>query len=412
MQRLSSAGALTAEQFACPVLPFALASRIMDSNEIPPPLSSPPPLSGPPPVIMPTPTAPQPKRRGWMIFALILFVLLLLSVFANFTQLASGLLRGGRTSPARLHTRVAGPRLDEALLEDNDAVNKIAVIEVDGIISSRELDQSGFTMVDLIKAQLDRAKDDKKVKAVILKVDSPGGEVLASDEINLAIKDFQDKSRKPVIASMGNLAASGGYYISVPCRWIVANEMTITGSIGVILHTWNYRGLMDKVGLAPQVYKSGKFKDMLSGERAPDEIPPEERAMVQALIDEVYGKFKTVVSRGRTAAHEKNKDDGQALADDWEEYADGRVLSGSEALKLGFVDELGNFDDAVNRAKTIANLSDANLVRYEQRYDLSDFFRMFGKTDAAARTVKVDVGLEAPKLEAGQLYFLSPAFFH
>src|SRR6185369_8858196 len=118
-----------------------------------------------------------------------------------------------------------------------------------------------------------------------------------------------------------------------PCRWIVANELTITGSIGVILHSWNYRGLMNKVGLRPQTYKSGKFKDMLSGERDPDEIPPEEREMVQKLIDDTYGKFKSVVAEGRGKAHDKNKgnkgadDQGKALAQDWAEYADGRVLS-------------------------------------------------------------------------------------
>src|SRR5439155_12788280 len=194
--------------------------------------------------------------------------------------------------------------------------------------------------------------------------DSPGGEVLASDEINHSISDFQTKSHKPVIGSMGNLAASGGYYVSAPCRWIVANELTITGSIGVILHSWNYRGLMNKVGLRPETYKSGKFKDMLSGERNPDEIPAEEREMVQTLIDDTYGKFKSVVAKGREQAHDKNKnnpekDRGRALSSDWESYADGRVLSGAEAYKLGFVDQKGNFADAVKRAKTIAGISDA-----------------------------------------------------
>ncbi len=150
------------------------------------------------------------------------------------------------------------------MLKDNDARNKIAVIDVDGIITSQTTDPAGNNMVDVIKAQLKRARQDTRVKAVILKVDSPGGEVMASDEINRAIADFQDKSGKPVICSMGSLAASGGYYISVPCRWIVANDLTLTGSIGVIMEGINYRGLMDKIGVAPIVYKSGKYKDMLS----------------------------------------------------------------------------------------------------------------------------------------------------
>ena len=199
---------------------------------------------------------------------------------------------------------------------------------------------------------MNRAKDDKRVKAVILKVDSPGGEVLASDAEFIARfpKDFQERTPgKPVVCSMGSLAASGGYYISAPSRWIVANDLTITGSIGVILHTWNYRGLMDKVGLAPVTYKSGKFKDMLSGDRSTNEIPAEERVMVQGLIDETYQRFKNVVCRWpRRQAHEKNKKEGRALALDWTNYADGRVLSGTQASRSRFRgSNSGIFDDAV-----------------------------------------------------------------
>lgn len=345
-----------------------------------------------------------------MIVAIVLFLLLGLSMLYNLGNMASNVFRGKGVK----YTRTVGPRLDEVVYEDNDAANKILIIPVDGIISDRSLDQSGFTLVDLIKAQLRHAEEDDRVKAVLLKVDSPGGEVLASDDIYRAIKDFQARTPKPVIASMGSLAASGGYYISSPCRWIVANEMTLTGSIGVIMSSWNYRGLMDKVGVLPQVFKSGKYKDMMSGSREPDSISPEEKAMVQALIDETFARFKTVVQEGRGQAHDKNKDGkdkGRALGDDWQSYADGRVLSGSEALKLGFVDQLGSFDDAVDRAKNIAGISKANLILYQQRFDLSDMFRLFGKSDARA-SIKVDLGLDAPKLQAGKLYFLSPTFLH
>jgi protease-4 len=294
-------------------------------------------------------------------------------------------------------------------LKDNDAASKIAVITVDGIISGSKVDQAGNNMVDVIQAQLDRAKEDRRVKAVILKVDSPGGEVLASDEIYREIKDFQKDSGKSVICSMGSLAASGGYYISSPCRWIVANDLTITGSIGVILHAWNYRGLMDKIGLRPEVYKSGKFKDMLSGERETNQIPAEERVMVQGLIDETYQKFKGVVAAGRAAAHEKNKKAGRALALDWGNYADGRVLSGTQAYNLGFVDEIGNFQDAVDRTEQIAGIHSANLVEYRERYDFSNFLHLLGQTDLS-HTIKLDLGMDLPKLQAGELYFLSPTF--
>ena len=150
--------------------------------------------------------------------------------------------------------------------------------------------------------QLDRAAEDKHVKAVLLRVDSPGGEVLASDEIYRAIHEFQDKTGRPVVAQMGSLAASGGYYVSAPCRWIVANELSLTGSIGVIMSGMNFRGLMDKVGIQPQVYKSGKFKDMMSSTRRPEDIPAGEREMVQGLIDETYATFKGVVRKGRAAS--------------------------------------------------------------------------------------------------------------
>ena len=379
----------------------------------------PPPLT-PPPIITPPPPAKPRKSRGWMIFAIILLVLLFISLFGYFTlfirTLSSGFSRSSfRTSMGR----EVGPRLEECLLKDNDARSKIAVVTVDGIITDNARNQAGNSMVDVIKAQLDRAKDDDRVKAVILKVDSPGGEVMASDEISKAIANFQTddpvepgksgKRGKPVVCSMGSLAASGGYYISVPSRWIVANDLTITGSIGVILHTWNYRGLMDKVGLAPVTYKSGLYKDMLSGERSTNEIPAEERVMVQGLIDETYAKFTNVVCVGRSQAHKQNQKEGKVLATDWGKYADGRVLSGTQAFEYGFVDELGDFDKAVERTKDIAHIHKANLIEYRERYDISEFLRLFGQS-GAAHDIKLDLGLEMPKLQAGQLYFLSPTF--
>ena len=368
----------------------------------------PPPLKNPPPTITPPP--PRPRRSwGWMIVSIVLIVLLGLSwliiiALGMSHSFTDNFNRGFKNGTAR----AVGPRLDECLLEDNGAHNKIAVITVDGIITSHGAGQSGNNLVEVIKAQLDRAKDDRRVKAVILKVDSPGGEVMASDEINRAILKFQDDSSKPVVCSMGSLAASGGYYISAPCRWIVANDLTITGSIGVIMHGVNYRGLMDKVGVAPVTFKSGKYKDMLSPDRSTNDIPPEEHAMVQALIDETFQKFKGVVRSGRAAAHEKNKSEGRPLAFDWEDYADGRVLSGSQALTLGFVDQLGDFDDAVERTEKIAHLTDANLVEYREHYDISDFLSMFGQS-GSAHDIKLDLGLDIPKLRAGCLYFLYQA---
>lgn len=341
-----------------------------------------------------------------MIFALIVLVLLGISVLFNLGHLLNGLVPMGVT-----RTHSIGPRLEEVIKEDNGASSKIALVELDGIITGRAIDQGGYNMVDVVKAQLKRAGEDDKVKAVILKVDSPGGEVLASDEIARAISEFQIKPHgKPVVCSMGSLAASGGYYVSAPCRWIVANDLTITGSIGVILSTWNYRGLMNKVGVRPETFKSGKFKDMLGGSRDPDSITQEERDMVQALVNETYGKFTNVVATGREWAWGKNKTKGRALKKDWADYADGRILSGTEAFKLGFVDELGTFEDAVRQARAIAGIRSANLIEYQRRYELSDLLQLFGQTEG--KVVKLDLGVEAPKLQAGQLYFLSPTYLH
>ncbi len=381
--------------------------------------NNPPPLTGNPPPLPPPPSpapvrsslpAPPRKSRGWKITALILFLLLGVSLFFNLGHVFEMALSiGGH------HGRHHGPQLEEAVIDEAEKTkDKIAVINVAGIIEGQGLDGSGFNMVDVIKAQLYRAQDDENVKAVILKVDSPGGEVLASDDIYKAIAAFQESSGKPVIASMGGLAASGGYYISAPCRWIVANELTITGSIGVIMHGYNFRGLLDKIGVRPEVFKSGKFKDMLSPDKREEEISAEEKEMIQSMINETYDKFKSVVQAGRDGSHDLNKkakakeDQGRALAKNWQQYADGRILSGKGALDLGLVDELGDFDDAVERAKIIAGIGDATVVEYQLIPNLLNLLRFLGKSDA--KGVKIEFGADLPKVKAGRLYFLSPTY--
>ena len=378
-------------------------------DQLPPqgsPPSFPPPPLTPPPIILP----PVPPRRGgriWRIIAIIALALLALSVLSNFKNV-------GRSSRGRSTSHGIDHQLEEVMVERHVTEDKIAVIKVEGIISSADMERHGMNMVEFIKEQLKIADRDPDVKAVVLKVNSPGGEVLASDEINGAISDFQKESGKPVVASMGSLAASGGYYVSVPCDWIVANELTITGSIGVIMHGYNYRGLMNKIGIRPDVYKSGKFKDMLSGDKEtdPEKLSPEqknelaeERAMVQDLINETFDRFKKVVEDGRADAKSKNSK-ARALTKNWRDYADGRVFSGKQALKLGFVDELGDFEVAVDRAKTLAKISRANLIEYRQPFDLGLLFRLLGKTEAPA--LKIELGGDAPKLQAGQLYFIMP----
>jgi protease-4 len=345
------------------------------------------------------PPPPRKTGKGWMLLSILLLLILGLIVAAKVSGLTSKQITGGES----------GQHFEEVTVENGEAADKIAIVDVSGLITSEPWDRSGHSMVERINDQLKVAGKDNDVKAVILKVDSPGGEVLASDDIARSIEEFQSKYSKPVVASMGGLAASGGYYVSAPCQWIVANELTLTGSIGVILHTLNYRGLMDKVGLLPKTFKSGKHKDMLSGSKPPAEIDPEEEKMVQDMIMETYEKFKMVVREGRARANTKNKGKGKVLAGNWEDFADGRVLTGKRAYELGFVDELGTFQNAVDRTKFLAGISGkAHLIRYQEPFELANLFRLFGKSDA--KNIKVDLGMDMPKLQIGRPYFLSPNF--
>jgi protease IV len=195
--------------------------------------------------------------------------------------------------------------------------------------------------------------------------------------------------------------------------------LTITGSIGVIMHTYNYRGLMNKVGLRPMVYKSGRFKDMLSGEKDLEKLNPaetaelkEEEAMVGRMITETYEKFKSVVAEGRQFSSNRNqlnkdRSTGRPLSPNWAGLADGRILSGKEAFEHGFVDELGNWRTALKRAHNIAGIENADLIAYQMPFNLGNLFSLFGRSDA--KKIQIDFGFDLPKLSAG-LYYLSPTF--
>ena len=297
----------------------------------------------------------------------------------------------------------AGTRYEEVTVRAGDSDQRIAVIPVNGIITS--YGSMGDSMVTQIKKQLAFAAKDSRIKAVILRIDSPGGEVLASDEIARAIREFQEDTDKPVIASMGGLAASGGYYIAAPCDHIVANELTITGSIGVIMQSINMHGLFDKVGIKPVTYKSGKNKNMLDPFSPTSETTDEQKQILQGFIDETYQQFVKVVKDGR----------GTKLAKNWEDSADGRILTGKQAEKLGMIDELGNFDDTVKFAEGVVSIDTgkARLVRHDPPMNFGGLFRLLGQAEEknSGTTVKLDLGLDLPKLKVGMPYFLSPHLF-
>ncbi len=375
---------------------------------IPPPLPGPRGHGVPPVQGMASMGSTTARRRsgawGWVMGGLVVAGLAGAALLVIGAAGAIGGAAGGG------HSTHGASHLHETVIEDNDSKNKIAVVTVEGVIAGGAMTPDGLTLPDLVKHQLERAAEDKHVKAVLLKVDSPGGEVLASDDIYRVLWKFgEEHPGTPVVVSMGSLAASGGYYVSAPATWIVANDLTMTGSIGVIFHSYNYRGLLDKVGVKPAITKSGKLKDMMSGEKTAEEELPEERQIMQSMINESYGRFKEVIRKGRERAAQRNGTDGKALAQDWETVADGRILSGREALAKGLVDELGTFEDAVERARKLAGIDDANLVSYDPPLSFGSLFRLLGQANAEARTVRIDVGLgHGNPLPHGRLYFVSP----
>ncbi len=363
---------------------------------------------GTPPILPPQPqTEPTPPSGGGrVLMPLILLVfagLFILGgwIISSFNQFASSV-----TSPTQMH-------FTEVTIRSGEPDKSIAVIDLTGVITS----YGPSDMVVNFKKQLELAGKDSRVKAVIIRIDSPGGEVMASDEIARAIREFEQDETidKPIIASMGGMAASGGYYIAAPCRLIFANKLTITGSIGVIMQSVNFHGLMDKVGVKPVTFKSGPNKDMLSVFNPPEAVTQEQKEILQGFIDETYQIFVDVVSEGRAKdkarAAVELKSDIRELVDGWRDFADGRILTGKDAYEYGMVDKLGNFDDAVKFTEQYLGIEEgkARLIRNEPPMSFGNLFSLLGqaKENSVPTTIKVDIGLDMPQLRPGVPYYLS-----
>ena len=227
--------------------------------------------------------------------------------------------------------------------------NKIGVVQIRGlIIDSKDT-------LEKIKT----FREDPDIKAILVRIESPGGGVGPSQEIYGEL--LRTVKEKPVVASMGSIAASGGYYIAAATNRIVANPGTLTGSIGVIVNFSNLQGLFEKIGYDMVTIKSGRFKDLGNPNR---EMTPEEKMLVQQMIDVVHHQFIRDVARGRNLPEK-----------DVEEIADGRVLTGETAQQLKLVDELGNFNDAVNAAAVLANISGEPEIVYaeKKKFSVVDF---------------------------------------
>ncbi len=219
--------------------------------------------------------------------------------------------------------------------------DKVAVVEVLGVITDSR------RIID----HLQRFQENDSVKAVVLRVDSPGGGVGPSQEIHDQVRRLA--ALKPVVVSMGSAAASGGYYIAAPADIIMANPGTITGSIGVIMEFTNIQELLEKIGLRSQVVKSGQHKDIGSPVRS---MTAEDREILQTLIDDVHSQFVEAVASGR-------KMDAEAVR----KLADGRIFTGRQARDLGLVDELGGLQDAIRRAAAMSGIAGEPTVIYPPR---------------------------------------------
>src|SRR5213595_1909296 len=329
------------------------------------------------------------RRLGCL--SIFLFIALCASLFVNFVLMIVAFQRLGGIREAE-----PIPRFREILLQRGAraTTDKIAVITMRGLISTSIPGNVTDSMVDDLRAALQQAREDGRVKAIVLEIDSPGGEVTASDEIYSAV--VKTRLRKPVVVYMDSLAASGGYYVSCGGKFLMANETTITGSIGVIIQTLNYEQLFNKVGLASVVFKSGKFKDILSGTR---QVTPEERELIQGFVMKTYEKFLGIVARERNLP-------ADALRNS---VADGRILSGKDALENKLIDGTGQIEDAYAKAKQLGAAPDAAVVKYAAPFSLGRFLRALGETNQSKLQIELPKQL-LPQLESGRAYFL-PSYY-
>lgn len=342
----------------------------------------------------PPPAAPHPTqaRRGCGFWLAVLLAagffctsgLLALVVFGLLAARGAGVAGVMPDAKAPYHEMVVKGR----------GPNKILMLPVHGLITNEPTKRylhRGRSMVDSFKAMLDQAEKDDKIKAVLIEVDSPGGGITASDILCKRLVDFKKKSKAKVVVMMQDVAASGGYYISAPADRILAHPTTITGSIGVIMPYVSLADLIQRWGIKPDHVKSGKMKDMGSLLR---DMEPEERQILQGIIDEMHDRFVTTVATHRGMPKEKVA-----------ELADGRVYTGEMAKKVGLVDEVGYLDDAIQSAMKLAGIQEAKIIRYRREMGLVEFLETVADMASTPRRVEFSLGA-TPWPAAGRPQYL------
>lgn len=261
-----------------------------------------------------------------------------------------------------------GPLVEKEL--SGSGSSKVLMLDLSGVISAVE-EQSFYPLpsqVARLKEALSRAAADSDVQALVLRINSPGGTVTASDVLYHELRTFKQKKKIPIIASIMDIGASGGYYVAMGADKIMAHPSSVTGSLGVIMLTMNANGLLEKIGVHAAAITSGPKKDMGSPFRA---MTDDERAIFQSVINGFYERFLTVIKEGRR----------NLTADEIRKLADGRIYSGEQAKDVGLVDGIGYLDDAVELAKRDAGLTEARLVVYQQpgEYRHNIYSRLLGQ---------------------------------
>lgn len=278
--------------------------------------------------------------------------------------------------------------------------DKILVMDISGIIIDEETNnifgvETKPNITARVKEELTLASEDEHVKAIILRINTPGGAVTTCDIINHEIRNFKKKRNIPVIAELMDVAASGGYYIAVTADSIIAHPTTVTGSIGVITYNVNVTGLMEKIGVQNQTIKSGDKKDIGSPLK---QMTEEERRILQSVIDGLYNRFLYVIMEGRKGISES----------DLRNIADGRVYTAEQALNLKLIDGIGYMDDAINLAQERTGIEEARIITYAnpKAYKNNIYSTADGKTPSAINIINFDPGPLARKPGLSFMYLM------
>ncbi len=297
------------------------------------------------------------SKKRWLalgIAAVIFFVSVLMNAISAFSSEESAM------------TNLFEDTLfEEDIIEEGDVNSQIVVMDVEGVIQDTG-EESYFTAEAYnhrsFMERLNAIKDNDTVKGIILRVNSPGGGVVESAEIHNKLMQIKKETKKPIYVSMGSQAASGGYYISTPADKIFASPETMTGSLGVIMQSYNFEGLAEKYGIDMVTIKSGKFKDLMNPFR---EVTEDEKEILQSMVTSSYDQFVKVIAEGRSMPE-----------DEVRKIADGRIYDGRQAKEINLIDELGYLEDVIADMKKSENLKGAQVVRLVGSDSFSSLFSM------------------------------------